>query len=346
MNRVPPVFSGARRRWLLQLIANGIAQGLLAALAALWVGRAFGEQTLDTPLLLGGFAIGAALAAWLKAQEAVTAERLGQHYAAGVRVQLFEHLTRADPARAQGLSRGGLMLRFVTDLNGLRLWASQGIARLWASGAMLMSALLLLAWQAPTLALAAGLGLLAVTSALLLAAPRLEAAERQLRRERGRLAKSAHRRLERLQAIQQAGRGAAETARIQRDSAAVSAAAVQRARLRGLLRGAAETGGWLALVGVVLAGRAGLADGSLSLPQVFSALTLAGLMAAPLALIERAIETRHGHRVAREKLDHLLSLPSATALDASTGPPTADTEEHRSAPSDAHFHPSLGVPHV
>lgn len=343
MNKISPIFIGPRRRWLVLLTANGLLQGALAAGAALWIGHAFGPESYATPVLLAGFIAGALIAAALKSHEAVLAERLGQHYAAGVRVRLFEHLTRADLAASGKYSAGVLMLRFVTDLNGLRLWASQGLARLWASAAMLLAALTLLALQAPALAAAAAAGVVAVAAVLLLAAPRLQAVERDLRRARGKLAGSAHRRLSNLDAVQREGRGAKETERIRRKSGVVSDAAVRRARLRGLLRGVAEAGAWMALIGVVLAGREGLASGALTLPQVFSALTLAGLLGAPLALIERAIEYRHGHRIAAEKLNRLLALPPAAALDAGeTGDPDAfTTPDPATPPSSLHLSPAI-----
>lgn len=342
MNTLAPIFSGPRRRWLLLLVAMGLLQGALAAAAALWIGHAFGENAYATPLLLAGFVAGALLAAALKAREAVLAERLGQHYATGVRVQLFEHLTRADTAASGKLSAGVLMLRFVTDLNGLRLWASQGLARLWSASATLLAALGLLAVQAPQLALAAAAGVLLVAAVLLLASQRLQGRERSLRRARGRLAGSAHKRLAGLEALQQQGRGAAETERIRRKSAAVSEAAIARARLRGLLRGVAEAGAWLALVGVVLVGREGLASGAYSLPQVFAALTLAGLLAAPLAQIERAIEYRHGHRIAAEKLQRLLALPPAAAPFV----PVSGTGGIALPSSASHFPLNSGISHA
>lgn len=321
--QLPPVFFGPRRRWLLLLIANGTAQGALAAGAALLIGSAFGSQSHSTALLVSGLLLATALAALLKAAEAVHAERLGQHYAAGVRVQLFAHLAGADPAASGQLSRGVLMLRFVTDLNGLRLWASQGLARLWSCAALLLAALGLLALQSPTLALAASGGVVLVAAVLLLASPQLQQRERALRRQRGRLAGKAHRRLGSLARLQREGRGAEATAQIERRSTEVAEAAIHRAQLRGLLRGVAEAGAWIALIGVVLAGRAGLASGALNLAQLFSALTLTGLLAAPLALVERAIEYRHGHRVAREKLLRLLALPPAVALNDSTASDSA-----------------------
>lgn len=321
---LPAVFSGTRRRALAGLAANGLGQGLCAASAALLTGQAFGPQALPLLWLGAGLAALASAAALLKAQEARLAESVGQDYATSVRMQLFEHLARADAAALGQVSPGSLLLRFVTDLNGLRLWASQGLARLWSCSALLFAALGLLAVQAPTLALAAALSILALGLLLALAAPRLRAAEQTLRRARGGLAGRAHRRLAKLArgaSTEQAGR-AVET--IRHHSTEVAAAAVARARLRGLLRGLTEAGSWLALGGVLLAGRAGLDSGQLELPQVLSALTLAGLLGAPLAQLERALEIRHGHQAARAKLDRLLTLPpAASAADAATLSPNA-----------------------
>ncbi|MGH8083178.1 MAG: ABC transporter transmembrane domain-containing protein [Lysobacter sp.] len=315
MNRVPPIFAGVRRKWLLGLCANGLARGGLAAVSAVLIGHAFGAKAsthgIGALLLFLGAALAAAL---LKAHEAVLAERLGQDYAAGVRMQLFEHLIRASPEATRSLDRGGLMLRFVTDLNGLRSWAAQGLAQLWSSGAMLLAAFGLLALRSPMLALAAGGGVLAVMLALFLGGKRLRSAERRLRRRRGRLASRAHRKLSALNQLQRPGRGERETERMRKKSEAVAQASVERARTRGLLRGIAEAGAWFALLGVGVAGDAGLRSGALTLPQVLSALSLAGLLSGPLLRIERAVEIHHGHRIARQKLDRLLALPPAEVL--------------------------------
>lgn len=318
MNRVAPVFSAPRRTGLVLLTANGVAQGVLAALGAELAGHAFGTDAYSLPVLLAGFAAIATVISGLKVYELASAERLGQQYAIEARMKLFRHLFVADPVATDKLSRGVLMLRFVTDLNGLRLWASLGIARLLAGLATLVAALAMLAWRAPDLAAAAATALVISLIFLALASPLLRTAERALRKQRGRLASNAHKRLSDLEALRENGQAAEKAARaLHARSESVAAAAIARARLRGGVRSIGELGAWAALGGVIWSARGQIETGTISLPEVIGAVALAGLLTAPLAAIVRAIEYRHGYIVAREKIDRVLALPPASVAASS-----------------------------
>lgn len=310
MKRVAPVFAAPRRVWLALLTGNGVAQGALAALGAEFAGHAFGSDAYPTAWLLGGFAGIALAVGLLKTHELVTAERLGQQYAIETRMNIFRHLFVANAESTDKLSRGVLMLRFVTDLNGLRLWASLGLARLLAGVAALAAALGMLAWRAPDLAIAAAIALAASLALLALVSPRLRAAERNLRRQRGRLASNAHKRLTSIESLRgQDAAVARAAAKLLDRSEDVAAAAVSRARLRGVGRATADIGAWAALAGVIWVAREQWAQDVDMLPMAISAVALAGLLAAPLASIVRAVEYRHGFVVAREKINRVLALP-------------------------------------
>lgn len=323
MNRVAPVFAAPRRARLVRLTVNGILQGLLAALGAGLAGRAFGPDGYSTAALLGGFAAIAVAISALRIGELIDAERLGQQYAIETRMNIFRHLFVADPEATDKLSRGVLMLRFVTDLNGLRLWASMGVARLLAGLATLIAALGMLAWHTPHLAGAAGIAL--ALSLLLLAgiSPRLRTAERALRRQRGRLASNAHARLTDIDSLRLDENAASRAARkMLKRSEEVAAAAITRARIRGGARAIGDLGAWAALAGVIWVARE-----APNLPDVIGAVTLAGLLAAPLASIVRAVEYHHGYVVAREKINRVLTLPTKGAPSTSVSNGYDDDEE-------------------
>ena len=109
---VPQLLAG-RRRWLFAgLAANGGAQAA-AALGCAWeVHRIFDRivevragtaaGALDLFALVGVLvAAGLALAA-LRASERVQAERLGQHYAAELRLALFDGMAAQSPRACRG----------------------------------------------------------------------------------------------------------------------------------------------------------------------------------------------------------------------------------------------------
>ena len=70
---------------------------------------------------------------------------MGQDYVHQTRLVLFQRLTSLSPRALQQRSRGGVMLRFVSDLSALRQWVSLGLARLIVVGITTLGALLALA---------------------------------------------------------------------------------------------------------------------------------------------------------------------------------------------------------
>gem|GEM_PF-5717274 len=69
--------------------------------------------------------------AWLRFDERVQSERLGQDFVHRIRVRLFRHLEKVSPRVRESRAQGGVMLRFVNDLTAP---APMGIAGLGKTG--------------------------------------------------------------------------------------------------------------------------------------------------------------------------------------------------------------------
>ncbi len=124
------LFSGVRKRWLVQLVILGLIisalnVGNVLVLDTLWHDAEFNNLVLF--LLLG---IGAYL---LTIVESYLGEKLGQHYLKDIRHQLYTELMspkNEQPPRRLGVS----MSRMITDSNNIKNWASLGAATLVTSG--------------------------------------------------------------------------------------------------------------------------------------------------------------------------------------------------------------------
>ncbi len=309
MSGLPPIAAGARRRWLLKLAANGLLQGLAAAAASLSLGRLAGSMT-TAPLVV--VATAAALLALLKQRELIDAERLGQDYAIEVRDRLFAAALATQEGRRPA-APGALLLRFVSDLNGLRQWASRGLAVLIGDGLFLASLLLVIAVATPWLAAVAAGGVLLLAGLMVLIQRPLRAADSELRRLRARLSGGIARRLS------DAGPGfdlPREQRRLRRRGEALAAAAIARARWQGVTRGAAVAIGLLTIAAMVqVAAPASAATGP---GAVISVIAIASLIAPPLRRLARVFELRQTWLVARARIESLLQgppLPGPPALD-------------------------------
>lgn len=270
---LPPLLSARRRRWLLALMANGLARALLAAGALVGLRLAMAEPgpALPLPVLIGAMVLGFAAAAWLMRRETLDAEALAQHYIAHVRLRLFDRLATFTPAQIQRRSRGGVLMRFVGDVQALRGWVGRGIARGIVAGAMLAMLWPMLAWLAPALAAVAagvlGLGALALWR---LRSPLFEAASRARRRQ-ATVAAFMQDRIAGLSVLQAAGQAGPERERLSRLNRRLRRALQQRAGWRGWHRAVASlaNGGllvalaWHGSIRVDVAGLGSLLGGAL-----------------------------------------------------------------------------------
>jgi ATP-binding cassette subfamily B protein len=320
---LPPLLQGRRRRWLLALMANGLARALLAAggMVLLRLTLAGPDAAFPASALVGALAAGLVAGAWLQHRESLDAESLAQHYIAHVRLRLFDRLATLTPTQAQRRSRGGVLMRFVGDVQALRGWVGRGIARGVVALTTLVLLWLLLLATAPLLAgvVLAVLGLGGLVLARLWG-PLFDATARARQRQ-ALVAAYMQDRIAGLAALQAAGQAGRERERLRRLNLRLRRALQQRADWRGRHRAvAALTGGGLlvalAMVGSVPVDTARLAS---QLGGILGTALVVVLMLPAVRTLAQAADAWVAARVARARVaeflgavdDHRLTVPNA-----------------------------------
>lgn len=289
---LPALVVGERRPLMAALVTVSILHAALAVLTALLVGRLVGA-TPGTVTATAGWTLVAVLGMGLtRYLERVVSERLGQSYVHDLRGLLATGALTDD---GRGPSLGVTIARATNDLASVRSWVAQGIAPLVAGGPLILGTVLLLGTLHWTLALAAAVPLLALGITLWVASRTAYRRARTLRRRRGRLAARLTDTLQAKHAVRAAGGEQRELDRIGSDSRRVVEAAVARARMAGVMQAAAMTTAAGIAVLVVLAGRIASVDPA----AVATSLTIAGVLASPLAETGRIAEFRQNFRAAR-----------------------------------------------
>jgi ABC-type bacteriocin/lantibiotic exporter with double-glycine peptidase domain len=119
---------------------------------------------------------------------------------------------------------------------------------------------------------------------------------------------------------------------MRRQSGRLRRAMIAQARVVGRMRGLAEAAGALAGVAVLLAGAEEVAAGRATGGTVVAAMAIVGLLVAPLRDIGRVQEYWHASRVAMEKLEDFVAIPTrlhepADAPDLAPGPGRLELDE-------------------
>ncbi len=320
---LPPLASGRRRLWLVGVVANHLLQTLLA-LATAFAAKALVDDMARTPggsvaLQIGlGTVMNAALlsaaglialllvAGLLRGLELVQAEALAQHYIAHLRMRLFERLVSLSPEGRLRRSRGGVMLRFVGDVQALRAWVGHGIAQCVAAGFALIALIAGLAVWQPRLALWAAVWMILAAGLMCVTLPALGRAIRECRRLQATVASNVFDRIATLAQLQATGSADRERRRLQRQNRQLRASMQRRAWTRARHRWAID----LCLVGLALS----LLGTLLAHPSptgglLVGAMGLLGLLTRPLRGIGIALESREAARVARERMQEFLNEP-------------------------------------
>lgn len=317
---LPPLFEPPRRRLLLILVGLGLLQAGLAAAAALAVralfnglggsgdmSSLFDRTSLVPPLILGGGAMGAALATIaLRLWAGQLAESLGQRYVAEVRLVLLQHLFQLPPRRHRHMRHGHLMARLTGDLGALHRWAGRTVAPLLVGAASFVLLAATLAWMAPWVALGALLVCLPLCGWAWRISVRLERALRAERAQRWALAGHMGERLAEAAVVQVNAQVGRELARLRRRQHRLHDAAVLRARETALLKGLPPALGTL-MLGVLAAwGGWQVASGAWTSGALAGLLTLLGLVLSPLRDFAIGLGGWRNWRVSCEKLASFL----------------------------------------
>lgn len=274
------------------LTANGRA-GRIAVVAILALGRALGvgmaaiatrdifstlangfrQLPLSALLIIGASGIIIAFFRW---SERVVAEKLGQDYAAAVRLRLFDHISRLPDSELSKRRTGGLSLRFVGDLSSVRSWISQGVTRLLSAAITIPAVGVILFYINQKLALVGLVPIILGLVAIGLTGPALLPAHGRLRQQRSKLASDATERLTHVSELRLSGRFPRERQQIKRSNQDMITAALQRRRRSSFIRVIPDVISGLAVAGVL----------GVALTQSISGAAAAGTLAALGMLIQ------------------------------------------------------------
>ncbi len=330
--RMPTIASRARRRLMLQLIANTVAQAALLFTSALIIRYAFDQLMVDlsapTNRLVGiglGMAVLAVVAGWLQRSERIIAEKLGQSYVHSLRLRLFRHITRMDHRELQKKRRGAVMLKFVGDLNAIRRWVSLGLVRLIVSGGILFSALSVLSLIDPILSLSVAVIILTVVLINVRIGRTLKAAVSVTRRRRSQLSANINEKIAHIAVVQVFGRTAKEIRRVRRQSNRLRKALIDRAARIGLIRANTHGGAAMAMAMVISIGLFQVTSGRTTPGTVAAAISVLGFLLPALKSLGRVYEYYQDFQVSQTNLDLFLAthapLRSGSGLpNLSSGP--------------------------
>lgn len=308
-SRLPAIQGEGRGRSILLVAFLALGQASAAGAAAFAtrdVFAALGEESPGLPLLALGLIVVAGLAiALLRVAERLVAERVGQNYAASLRLKLFKHLSQMPAREVSKRRRGALALRFVGDLTAVRGWVSLGIARLVSASIVLPLAAAVLFSLNADLAWAAVFPIVLGLLAMALIGPRLGPAHKKLRARRARLAADMSERVPHAPELRLLGRSSIEIAHLQRRTEKLIVSALERARGAALLRAVPDAVSGLAAAAVLwMALRSGAAGA-----EVAGALAAVGLMIQPLRDLAGVWDRHRAWIAARNKCQSILSSP-------------------------------------
>ncbi len=321
MNSLPSIAADGRGRrvGVLALLALGQATAAgIAAFATRDIFLALGQGDGDIPLTaLLALALSGLAIAGLRVREQVVAERVGQEYAAAVRLKLFRHVSRLSARKVAERRAGSLALRFVGDLQAVRGWISKGLARLISAAIVIPITATVLFLLDPVLGVAAavplalGLGLMAVVGAA------LGPAHRRLRARRARLAADMSERLPHGPELRLLGRLDIERAQLAKRTEALIEAAVERMRRVAWLQAVPD-----AVAGAAAAALLCAAWGTGASPAAAAgSLAALGLLTHPIRSLADVWDRRRAWVVARDKCLDVLETPpvmrgAAAAIEA------------------------------
>jgi ABC-type multidrug transport system fused ATPase/permease subunit len=255
------------------------------------------------------WSLGVLVAARFGAQwvQIAVGESLAQGTLAEVRLRMFAHLHRLPLRRLSRRDPGRTAVRFAGDAASLRTWIARTLVEVPADVLMLIGILIGLSAIEPRLAGAAALPLALSIPVVLRADPRVRVLTRRARSEQAVVTGDVVRTLTDAASLRRAGlvprARRSASARLRR----VRGLLIARGRAEATLRAAVEVAASAALVGVASLGAWLLSLGVLTAGDLVSATWLAALLGGPLRRMASASVIHGRARVARERIESLLS---------------------------------------
>jgi ATP-binding cassette subfamily B protein len=324
---MPRISSGHRKRWIILLVANGVAQAVCGFFVAYFLRDALEASRAGSPpwaLAIAISVLGGIMLA-LRVKEASDAERLGQDYVMRVRLRIFDRVAKR-PARAEGRRRWGVtMTRLISDLNSLRNWVSLGIARSIVAAVTIVGLLASLYYFSPLSAGAAVVVLSCCGLVVWVLTPRLRGYVREARRRRGRLANNLGEKVFAAHTVRQSGQYQSERRRIRKQSMRLRDALVRRVRTSAILRALPDVARPAAISGITIAA----AFSTQSASELVVSVMLVGMIAAAIGDLARAWDYRLAFDQGRARIADVLTGPriveSRTAVELPGEGPLAVT---------------------
>jgi len=309
MSTLPRITGEGRLRTLSLLVALALGQASAAGVAAFAtrdVFAAFRDASAALPLIALTLVAGAGLAIGIfQFFERIVAEKVGQHYAASLRIRLFKHMARVSARDLSSRRNGSLALRFVGDLTAVRGWVSMGVARMISALIVLPVATCVLFFMNPAIGWAASVPIALGLGLLALLGPRLGPVHRRLRSRRAQLAADMSERIPHAPELRLLGRIQTETRKLREKTDKLIDAALERARGAALLRAIPEGVSGIAAAAVFWVA---LHNG-LPAAEAAGALAAVGLMIQPMRNLAGVWDRHRAWRTAREKCAKLLEVP-------------------------------------
>ena len=324
---LPRILAEGRGRGIALVAVLALGQAAAAGMAAFAtrdVFAAFHDGVEILPVVaLSLVALAGLIIAVLRVIERVVAERVGQNYAASLRLKLFMHLTQMS-ARDVGDRRSGeLAMRFVGDLSAVRSWISLGIARLISSSIVLPVACAVLFLLNPALGMAASIPFAVGVGLMILVGPRLGPAHRRLRERRARLAADMTERIPHAPELRLLGRTRTEAARLKRRTQKLIASAMDRARAAAILRAVPDAVSGIAAALVFLVA---LRNG-VPTAETAGALAALGLMIQPMRDLAGVWDRHRAWVAARDKCIKMLAKPKLRRSRIGSGEPLPESPQ-------------------
>lgn len=290
------------------IVLFGIGQACAIAIGAFATRDAFASLHGDTQLqtmTIAALILSGCLGASCFFLARRKAERLGQNHAINLRRTLYTHIATLPKSRHEQRRLGGLSLRFVGDMSAARMWYGRGLPDILTAAVVLPCAVAILTILDVELALSGSIPLVLSLIMMLSIAWHLERRHRHLRHIRANLAIDMIERIAIAPELDLLGRTSKELKVLDRKGGELRDRAVDRRSKTAALHAVLQ-------MGVVCSGVAMLwhaADSGLAPAIVAASLSILALVARPLQDLSLAWDYYCAWRVARSKIQRLLSEP-------------------------------------
>ena len=288
--RLPKIYTGGRRGWVVGLVALGLGQAALGAVSAWTLTQLRAGSPWPMAVVIVSIVAAAVALGGLRVEERIAAERLGQDYVRDVR----RDLVQAELTPGSRTHLGITVARTTNDLSSVRNWVSQGVGPLAAGIPLILGSVVGLTIIDPLL----GLGFLfplGVLAAVMVPWARTAyLRSRSLRRARGRMATRIADTVGASQGIIAARGAGRELGHIDSASDVVVDRAVDRSAIVGLIRAGGTVAAMLATLAVAAVGVIRGIDPAVTM----AAMAIAGIASTPIIDIGRIVEYRQTYLAA------------------------------------------------